>query len=122
MKNHFTEKELKCPCCGRNEFKQTTLDKFNKLREIIGLPLAMFSGYRCEKYNKLKGFTQTHATGQAGDLQVTHKLAVAILCKWAEVGFTGIGISQKGPTGKRFIHLDDLMEAKGRPRPHVWSY
>ncbi len=122
MKNYFSEKELKCPCCGRNEFKQTTLDKFNALREAIGLPLKMSSGYRCEKYNTLKGFTQTHATGQAGDLQVSHELAALVLTKWAEAGFTGIGVNQKGDVKDRFIHLDDLMEAEGRPRPHPWSY
>lgn len=84
--------------------------------------LPMSSGYRCEKYNKLKGYTQTHATGQAGDLQVTHRQSYIVLKHAFECGFTGIGVKQKGITTKRFIHLDDLPNAHNRPRPHVWSY
>lgn len=34
--------------------------------------------------------------------------------------FTGIGIQQKG--GDRYIHLDNLPNAPGQPRPTVWSY
>jgi zinc D-Ala-D-Ala carboxypeptidase len=36
------------------------------------------------------------------------------------VGFTGIGVKQHG--AGRFIHLDDLPNAEGQPRPHLWSY
>jgi hypothetical protein len=35
-------------------------------------------------------------------------------------GFTGIGVQQKG--GGRFIHLDNLPNGPGQPRPTVWSY
>jgi zinc D-Ala-D-Ala carboxypeptidase len=37
-----------------------------------------------------------------------------------EQGFTGIGVSQKGAI--RFIHVDDLPDAPGQPRPTIWSY
>jgi hypothetical protein len=33
------------------------------------------------------------------------------------MGFTGIGVQQKG--SRRFIHLDVLQNP---PRPNVWSY
>ena len=81
----------------------------------------MTSGYRCEAYNTKRGWTQTHATGQAGDLEVSHKVAFRVAKYAFSVGFTGMGISQKGK--KRFIHLDDLVEMlPKRPRPHLWSY
>lgn len=118
--NYFTEEELSCPCCGENKFNLLTLNKFNALREALGFAMIMTSGYRCEAYNTLKGFTQTHATGQAGDIACSHKQAHAINKFHTDFGFTGIGINQKG--SKRFIHLDDLEEAAGRPRPHIWSY
>lgn len=120
-KNYFSTKELSCPCCGVNKFSLATLAKFNNLRELVGESLIMSSGYRCEAYNKSKGWTQTHATGQAGDLCVTHITAYLVNKFAVTAGFTGIGISQKGR--KRFIHLDDLgaMLPK-RPRPHIWSY
>jgi hypothetical protein len=37
-----------------------------------------------------------------------------------KMGFSGIGVSQKGDS--RFIHLDDLEDSNERPRPWVWSY
>ena len=119
--NYFTEKELSCPCCGGNKFSPTTLARFNRLRVLVGEALIMSSGYRCEAYNTARGWTQTHATGQAGDLEVTHITAYLVNKHAIAVGFTGIGISQTGD--RRFIHLDDLgAYLPKRPRPHIWSY
>ena len=118
--NYFSDDELKCKCCGENKFNPDTLARLNRLRHGLGFALPAASGYRCRNYNKEKGYTQTHATGQAVDIRCSHKQAFEIL-KWAaNFGFTGIGINQKG--NSRFIHLDDLPEANHRPRPHVWSY
>ena len=36
------------------------------------------------------------------------------------IPFTGVGINQKGSS--RFIHLDQLHEKDGYPRPTIWSY
>ena len=119
-KNYFTEKELSCACCGVNNFNLGTLLKFNKMREMANFSIPMTSGYRCEKYNKINGYTQTHATGQAGDVGVSHKKALMLIDLAFTVGFTGIGVKQKGSS--RFLHFDDLPEAEGRPRPHIWSY
>ena len=119
--NYFTDEELSCPCCGVNGFKVGTLIRFNKLRGEVGSPMNMTSGYRCEAYNTLKGYTQTHATGQAGDIACSHAQAFEILARAKAHGFTGIGVKQKGK--QRFLHLDDLEEdLPKRPRPHVWSY
>ena len=119
-KNYFTEAELSCKCCGENKFNKDTLQKLNNLREALGFGLAMTSGYRCPEYNTKMGYTQTHATGQAADIACTHKQAAAINKFHTDFGFTGIGVKQKGLS--RFLHLDDLEEIAGRPRPHIWSY
>lgn len=122
QKNYFTETELSCPCCGVNKFNPDTKLRLNRFREWLGSPMIMTSGYRCEAYNRKNGYTQTHATGQAGDFAVTHKQAYNINAEAGKFGFTGIGIKQKGQG--RFIHLDDLKEDlnQNRPRPHLWSY
>jgi len=121
MTEYFSHKELACPCCGRQEMKPKTRARFNALREDVGFPMYMTSGYRCPQYNTEKGYTQTHATGQAGDIACSHGKALIILSKALEHGFTGIGVQQKGV--RRFIHLDDLDELfPTRPRPHIWSY
>lgn len=118
--NYFSKKELSCPCCGEDKFSGETLEKFNAMREDAGFSMTMTSGYRCESYNNLKGYTQTHATGQAGDISCTHKEAVTLLKLAIKHGMTGIGVNQKG--SKRFLHFDDLDQVSGRPRPHIWSY
>jgi hypothetical protein len=38
------------------------------------------------------------------------------------LGFTGIGIKQKGPGLSRFVHLDMILPAGRHPRPRLWSY
>ena len=119
-KNYFTDDELNCSCCDEAGFNADTLKRLNALRAFLGFALHMTSGYRCEDYNSAKGYTQTHATGQAADIACTHKQAYAIIKHAPTFGFTGIGIKQKG--GGRFIHLEDLHETTGRPRPHIWSY
>jgi len=118
--NYFSKKELSCSCCGEDKFSGETLEKFNAIREEAGFSMNMTSGYRCEAYNNLKGYTQTHATGQAGDIACTHKEAVTLLKLAIKHGMTGIGVKQKG--SGRFLHFDDLDQVSGRPRPHIWSY
>lgn len=120
IRNYFTEEELSCPCCNVYSFNKETLAKLNHIRDSLGFPFIINSGYRCPSYNEKRGFTQTHATGQAVDISATHERAFQIMSMAAQFEFTGIGINQKG--GNRFIHLDDLTKSYGRPRPHVWSY
>ena len=45
--------------------------------------------------------------------------AIELIALAAGLGFTGIGVQQKG--GSRFIHLDDVP-ADVLPRPAIWSY
>ncbi len=115
--NYFSESELRCSHCDEYCFRQETLDRLNALREEHGSPLLVSSGYRCEEYNNLRGFTQTHASGQAVDIVCDRGEAYKVLKLALKHGFTGIGIKQKGEG--RFIHLDDLEEGL---RPTIWSY
>ena len=120
--SYFSDDELRCKHSGELKFDTRTLAKLNKLRHKLGQPVFLSSAYRSEEHNNLIGATQTHATGQAVDIRCSHEKAYRILELAFECGFTGIGISQKGDVASRFIHLDDLTAAEGRPRPHIWSY
>jgi hypothetical protein len=53
----------------------------------------------------------------AADIGVDGKAAHEVLTLAMQLGFTGIGVQQKG-TG-RFIHVDTVQTP---PRPNVWSY
>jgi uncharacterized protein YcbK (DUF882 family) len=120
---YFKADELRCKCgCGKNGMKQETVDKLDRLRQALGRPIFINSAYRCPEHNKKIGATQTHATGQAVDIRCSYIDAFEIVGLAEIYGFTGIGVKQKGHVTGRFIHLDDLEDETGRPRPHIWSY
>jgi len=120
---HFTDKELACHCgCGMLP-EQSFQDRLEVLRVRYGAPLAVTSGARCPDYNEKvahTGRTGPHTQGRAVDISISGHEAFRLLSLAVVMGFTGIGISQKGTS--RFLHLDDLPEVPGQPRPWVWSY
>lgn len=125
---HFKPAEFACRCGDcRSDGKEMDTEfiaKLDQLRERSGKAMIITSGYRCPAYNKRissTGFDGPHTTGRAADVLVSgedafHLVQQCVLGGW----MTGIGINQKGPYEKRFIHLDDLPPAHGRPR--VWTY
>jgi zinc D-Ala-D-Ala carboxypeptidase len=120
---YFSLAETECRCkCGfdlTDECKQ----KLDSLREAHGKPLTMTSGARCPSYNAKvseTGTTGPHTTGNAADLAVARGDAYNVMRLAFQLGFTGIGVKQKGEG--RYLHLDTLREGPGQPRPTVWSY
>lgn len=101
------------------------MDKVERLREKLQRPMRVTSAYRCPEYNAAVSSTGgkgPHTTGRAIDLAVSGYVAYEVLEAAFNMGFTGLGVAQKGDHLTRFIHLDDLPNAAGQPRPWVWSY
>lgn len=123
MTEHFPDKELVCKCgCGMLPAKDF-MEKVEALRRSLGFPMQVTSAARCPDHNaKVSGTGRTgpHTTGRAIDLAVSHSKAYSVVSSATFMGFTGIGVQQKD--NSRFIHLDDLPNAPGQPRPTVWSY
>lgn len=120
---HFLPAEIACKGTGRIVFDEATLDKLEILRNQLGFALPVSSGYRAPEYNNKvsgTGLTGPHTTGKAIDLSVVGLQAYKVMEAAIALGFTGIGVNQKG-TG-RFIHIDTLSADKDQPRPWVWSY
>jgi len=120
---HFRREEFACRHCGLNLISTDFVTKLDELREQFGRPLIVTSGYRCREHNarvSSTGLNGPHTTGRAADFAVDRGDAHRLLGLALDMGFTGIGVNQKGDG--RFIHLDDLTDAPGRPRPTVWSY
>lgn len=121
---HFSMAELECKCgCGRMEVPKGFLDKLEELRAAYGKPMIITSGYRCPKHNNAvsaSGFDGPHTLG-AVDIAVSGADAHELLQHAFMIGFTGIGIKQKGHLLSRLVHLDDLP-VHIHPRPRVWSY
>jgi hypothetical protein len=53
---------------------------------------------------------------------VSGKDAYELMSLAMEKGFSGIGVSQRGPHEKRFLHLDTMEDSGTHLRPWVWSY
>jgi zinc D-Ala-D-Ala carboxypeptidase len=127
MYKYFKLDELKCKCgqCGSSgyEMDMDFMRKLDALRESVGFALTLSSAYRCPKHNissSSTGADGPHTTGKAVDVAVAHEQAYAVMKSALELGFTGVGVNQKGAS--RFIHLDTLTKADNFPRPTLWSY
>ena len=69
---HFTPEEFACPCCGKCEMEQEFVKKLDELRDWIGEPLNITSGFRCVKHNKKVGGSENsaHLKGLAADIYI----------------------------------------------------
>ena len=91
---YFTADELKCQHCGAEGIDGYFMAKIDNLREELGFPFPVTSGYRCPDHPIIEAAIRDN--------------------------FTGIGINQKGDG--RFIHLDIIPHSSSSPRPWIWSY
>ena len=72
----FKEKEFACKCCGqlpplaRENVKALVSEVLDPVREKLGKPIVVNSGYRCEKHNKDVGGVRNsqHLRGEAADI------------------------------------------------------
>jgi len=119
---YFTELELRCSHCNKEGMNIDFMEKIEALRERMGFPFIVTSGYRCSQHPiEIEKYTVgAHVTGRAIDVSVYGENAYKLLRGALKAGFTGIGVNQKG--GARFIHIDDIEKSPERPRPWVWSY
>jgi zinc D-Ala-D-Ala carboxypeptidase len=123
MTPHFSRAELACRCnCGMLP-DQDFMEKVETLRVVYGKPLRVTSAARCPDHNSNvsgSGRTGPHTTGRAIDFGVDRGDAYRLASLAFASGFTGIGFQQKG--NGRFLHVDDLLNAPGQPRPTIWTY
>jgi len=128
MTPHFSDDELRCKCgCGMLP-KRDFMEKIERLRVAFDRPMPVTSAARCPEHNakvSSTGLTGPHTTGRAIDVAVDREDAFDLLMlvgrmNLLSLGITGIGFQQKG--AGRFMHLDDLTNEPGQPRPTLWSY
>lgn len=69
---NFKTREFKCPCCGKIKYDKALVDRLQIIRNIIGIPITITSGYRCQAFNtKIKGYEKSlHMEGIAVDIVV----------------------------------------------------
>lgn len=98
---HFSEDEMKCPCCGVCNMNMKFMNELEDFRQMVDKPIRITSGYRCPRHNAtISGASPTseHLKGNAADmLWETDKF---MMLKMAMALFQGIGI------GKNYLHVD----------------
>ena len=122
-KQHFSRDEFGWTHCGAEQMQEAFLVRLDLLRDLLGFPLVVTSGWRCRDHPLEAGKPEpgAHSMGIAVDLAVKNHAALETVRMAAVLGFTGIGVNQKGT--KRYIHLDTLEPGDPiRPRPTIWSY
>jgi len=82
------------------------IEKLQALRDKLGKPVTVVSGYRTEAYNKLCGGApqSQHLDGDAADIKVAGATPLQVALLAESVGFTGIGIYTHD--GNYFTHVD----------------
>ena len=124
MWEHFTVDELKCKGTDECHMDEQFMIQLESLRHEFNEPMVISSGYRVLSYNHVLGGAKNspHRYGKAVDVVVSGKKAYRLIKLAIEYGFTGIGVSQRGPHEKRFIHIDTMENSDDHPRPWIWSY
>ena len=114
----FQEKEFKqiTPSCSLQDMDQSTMDMFDKARELADIPFVLTCAYRSSRWDKLKGRSGTgsHTLGRAVDISCTDSSRRSVIINaLMAVGFTRIGVA------KTFIHADNSNKHSQRV---IWTY
>lgn len=117
---NFSSKEFECRephPSGEHRISKDLTDKLQQLREAMGVPLTITSGYRHEAYNKKIGGASKsqHIHGKAADVKCTDLDKLFEECKKI---FPAVGDGRK----RGFIHVDVRELDKGVKAPLVFNY
>lgn len=103
LSEHFEANEFVCKCgCGKSIADKELVTKLEKLRELLGKPIYITSGYRCPKHSVSVGgyATDAHTVGIAADIQISGYTVEDIAEAAEKVGFSGIGLMNNA------VHVD----------------
>ena len=126
---NFSVDEMMCHCgCGEDSMDMDFMDILQNIREDMNRPLKISSGVRCAKHNSIVSSTGSNGPHvprkegtKASDILISGADALRFVDIARKHGISGVGISQRGPHAKRFIHIDTLSDDK-HPRPTMWPY
>lgn len=105
LSKNFSRREFECPCCGEAPISTLLISELQRLRDNIGRPIIVTSGYRCQKYNEDVGGVvgSQHVFGTAADIIVRGLTPAEVAREAVKIPnfrHGGIGVYQT------FVHLD----------------
>jgi len=106
---NFKVSEFACKHCGENKIDQRVLNMAQEIRDYLGVPVRVNSGYRCEEHNANVGGVKgsKHTKGLACDLSCSlgaKKMKEAVQALRAEGKLQDLDYCIR--YGDRFIHID----------------
>ena len=77
MTKNFSSDEFRCKCCGRLKIEPKLVEMLQHIRDTLGAPVIVNSGYRCPRHNKAVGGVKNsdHLRGRAADICSRQSLA-----------------------------------------------
>jgi hypothetical protein len=135
---NFTIGELGCWCQGPdcpmlpyNEVEFVNfVGELQHLRNVLGFPLSVNSGYRCPEYNRQIYVDRALAAGQpvpaedeyldgphtkgAADIGIAFERMYKLVAEAVQREM-GVGLHQRGKVAGRYIHVDNLGS-------RIWTY
>lgn len=113
---HFAGAEFDCPCpsCVETLIDTDLIDRLDALRDRLGAPIRITSGYRCPAHQKFlaaHGFETAkhsrHLVGEAADIWTGKQTGEQLEAAARAVGFRAVGVA------KVWVHVD-LRDDKDR--------
>ena len=117
---YFKKEEFLCKCsmCERDQGINFILVQIlDSMREELGFPFKITSGFRCPKHPQAKGMKSSHARGYAVDILVSSSVRRFKLLEYVlkRGTITRIGI------GMDFVHLD-IDDSPDKAQRVMWTY
>jgi zinc D-Ala-D-Ala carboxypeptidase len=100
----FSPQEIACRGSGAITVETDAMDRLQRLRSAIGVPLIVVSGYRSPEHNRRVGGARNsmHMRGQAFDISMNNMDPEWFIREARRYGFTGIGSYPR----QNFVHID----------------
>jgi len=113
----FSPQEIACRGTGKLMVVPDALDKLQALRDLVGKPMIVNSGYRSPEHNRAVGGAKNsmHMKGIAFDVRMDNHNPAEYIAAARSVGFTAIGTYPR----QNFVHVDARGSAAswGKPFP-----
>lgn len=100
------------------------LDVLDNMREEIGKPIFVSSGYRCANHpiEAMKETPGEHSEGMAVDIICYTDMALTLLKLALERDITRIGLHQKGRASGRYMHMGIGNWYDRKYPASIWTY
>ena len=114
---YFSRHEFVCKCgCGFFIKDVLLIQRLERIREFLGMPVVIKSGCRCKPWNTfVRGNRASeHMDGQAADIKISNSHERDRVVKFAhDVGFRRVGVANT------FVHVDTDIY---KPQDVLWLY